>query len=67
VTSQVTMEDGTRHELLAHLHDAHQKGTRGLTEDYLRNLHHTLHQRSRSDPEHTHPGEQSEDAAANAG
>ena len=65
MASQVTLEDGTQHELLTHLHDAHQKGTRGFTEEYLRNLHRTLHQRSRSpESEHKHlDGDESEDAA----
>jgi hypothetical protein len=41
-----------------HIRDMHQKGIRGFTEEYLANLHATLHQRKR-DPEqelgHTHP------------
>jgi hypothetical protein len=55
VSTQVTMEDGTQQELTDHLHGDHQKGIRGFTEEYLRNLHATLHQRNRSpEPEHTH-------------
>lgn len=55
--TQVTMEDGTEASLLDHLRDVHQKGTRGFTEEYLANLHRTLHQRNR-EPElaHIHPG-----------
>jgi len=64
VSTQVTMEDGTQQELTEHLHDDHQKGIRGLTEDYLRNLHATLHQRNRSpEPEHAHLDEDSGDRA----
>lgn len=57
MTRQVTMEDGTEQELLGHLRDAHRKGTRGLTEEYLSNLHRGLHQRTRKDaePVHSHP------------
>lgn len=58
MSTQITMEDGTRQELTEHLHGEHQKGTRGFTEDYLRNLHVTLHQRNRStELEHSHPME----------
>jgi hypothetical protein len=56
VATHVTMEDGTEHPLLDHLRDGHQKGTRGLTEEYLANLHRTLHQRDHEpEPEHIHP------------
>jgi hypothetical protein len=57
VAQQVQMEDGSELSLLDHLRDAHHKGTRGFTETYLRNLHRTLHQRSREDAEsaHSHP------------
>ncbi|HEY7265143.1 MAG TPA: hypothetical protein VH589_27135 [Trebonia sp.] len=56
MATHVTMEDGTEHPLLDHLRDGHQKGTRGLTEEYLANLHRTLHQRDHEpDPEHIHP------------
>jgi hypothetical protein len=56
VTTQVTMDDGSEYPLLDHLRDEHKKGTRGFTEEYLRGLHHTLHQRKRDPvPEHTHP------------
>lgn len=51
------MEDGSELPLLDHLRDEHRKGTRGLTEEYLRNLHRTLHQRKREEdeaPEHHH-------------
>lgn len=58
MTAHVTMQDGTEQELVGHLRDTHHKGTRGFTEEYLRNLHVTLHQRDRSEaePEHRHPG-----------
>jgi hypothetical protein len=57
VATRVTMEDGTEHSLLDHLREQHQKGTRGFTEEYLANLHRTLHQRNHEpEPEHTHPG-----------
>lgn len=51
------MEDGTEQELLGHLREAHHKGTRGLTEKYLSNLHRGLHQRTPEDaePVHSHP------------
>jgi len=56
VATQITMEDGSEHPLLDHLRDVHKKGTRGFTEEYLHNLHQTLHQRKREPlPEHTHP------------
>jgi hypothetical protein len=60
VVTQVTMDDGTESPLEDHMRDAHQKGTRGVTEDYLANLHLTLHQRKHEpdmEPEnpHTHP------------
>ena len=36
----------------------HQKGTKGYTDEYLANLHKTLHQRKRDPiPEHSHPGD----------
>jgi hypothetical protein len=39
------------------LREQHQKGTHGFTEEYLANLHRTLHQRNHEpEPEHTHPG-----------
>ena len=57
MATQVTMEDGTELPLLDHLRDAHQKGTQGLTEEFLHKLHRTLHQPKRgSEPEHEHPG-----------
>lgn len=57
MTQQVHMEDGTELSLLDHLRDGHHKGTRGFTEQYLRKLHRTLHQRGREDAEsaHSHP------------
>lgn len=58
MSTQITMEDGTQRELSEHLNGEHKKGTRGLTEEYLRNLHATLHQRSRpAEVEHHHPAD----------
>ena len=55
MTTNVTMADGTQQELLDHLHEAHQKGTEGLTEEFLTDLHKTLHQPDRDlAPEHEH-------------
>lgn len=66
MTQQVTMDDGTERELVGHLRDEHHKGTRGLTEAYLSNLHHALHQRTREDAErvHSHPGDEDLDPAS---
>jgi hypothetical protein len=56
VTSQVIMEDGSESPLGDHLREEHRKGTRGLTDEYLSNLHRTLHHRKREpQPEHQHP------------
>jgi hypothetical protein len=56
VSTQVTNADGTEADLTDHLSRMHQKGTRGFTDEYLANLHKTLHQRKRDPlPEHTHP------------
>lgn len=64
MATEVTMQDGTHQPLSEHLHDAHQKGTSGYTEEYLANLHRTLHQRDREPaPEHRHPDSGEEDAA----
>lgn len=58
MTSQVITEDGGDRPLSDHLREAHRKGTRGLNDEYLANLHRTLHQRKReSQPEHEHPGD----------
>jgi hypothetical protein len=57
VVTQVTMEDGTESPLDDHMRDAHQKGTRGFTEEYLASMHQTLHQRKHEpdmEPEHPH-------------
>ena len=51
------MDDGTESPLDDHMRDAHQKGTRGFTEDYLASMHQTLHQRKHDpdmEPEHPH-------------
>jgi hypothetical protein len=56
VSTEVKMTDGTEDDLVEHLRHVHQKGTKGFTEEYLANLHMTLHQ-SRREPllEHAHP------------
>jgi hypothetical protein len=55
VTSQVIMEDGSENPLSDHLREVHQKGTRGLNDEFLASLHRTLHQRKREpQPEHEH-------------
>lgn len=56
MTSQVIMEDGSENPLSDHLREVHRKGTRGLTDQYLANLHQTLHQRKR-EPQHEHEHE----------
>jgi hypothetical protein len=48
------MADGTEADLIEHLRQVHQKGTRGFTEAYLARLHGNLHQRG-SEHAHTHP------------
>jgi hypothetical protein len=67
VSTQVTNSDGTEADLIEHLSDIHQKGTKGFTDEYLANLHTTLHQRRR-DPvlEHTHPGDEPAERLATA-
>lgn len=58
MSTQVTNSDGTEADLIEHLSDIHQKGTKGFTDEYLSNLHKTLHQLRRDPiPEHTHPEE----------
>lgn len=57
MTTNVTMADGTEQPLLDHLRDQHQKGTTGLSEDFLHDMHKVLHQPDRDTaPEHDHPG-----------
>jgi hypothetical protein len=66
VSTQVMNSDGSEADLIEHLGQIHQKGTKGLTDEYLANLHHTLHQRNRDPlPNHTHPGDEP-DALAEA-
>ena len=56
---QVTNADGTEVDLVEHLSHVHQKGTKGYTDEYLKSLHKTLHQRQHDPmPEHTHPGDE---------
>ena len=58
MATQVTMEDGSESPLVDHIRDAHQKGTRGYTEEYLDTMHRALHQRKREpeeELEHKHP------------
>ena len=62
LSSQVIMEDGNESTINDHLRDGHRKGTRGLTDDYLSDLHVTLHQANREPrPEHGHPGQDGND------
>ena len=62
MSTQVTNQDGTEGDLIEHLRHIHQKGTKGYTDEYLANLHKTLHQRKRDPlPEHFHPGDESGD------
>ena len=59
MSTQVTNDDGTEADLIEHLRHLHQKGTKGYTDEYLANLHKTLHQRQRDPiPEHSHPGDE---------
>jgi hypothetical protein len=55
MTAQVVLQDGSEQPLLDHLTKAHGKGTKGLSEEFLDNLHLRLHQRNGSDLEHVHP------------
>jgi hypothetical protein len=56
LSTRVSNEDGTAVELADHLTLEHKKGTRGFTNEYLENLHKTLHTRRRDPlPEHRHP------------
>jgi hypothetical protein len=65
VSTQVTNSDGTEADLIEHLSLVHLKGTKGFTDEYLANLHKTLHDRKRDPlPEHTHPADLAEEAAA---
>lgn len=63
VSTRVTNTDGTEADLIEHLSHVHQKGTKGFTEEYLKSLHKTLHQRKHEPmPEHTHPGDEPAEA-----
>jgi hypothetical protein len=67
VSTQVINSDGTEADLIEHLSQLHQKGTKGFTDEYLANMHHTLHQRNRDPfPEHTHPDEDTDPAEPTA-
>ena len=56
MSTEVKMDDGTEADLVEHIRHVHQKGTKGFTEEYLTNLHKTLHQRRHEPlPEHSHP------------
>ena len=62
MASQVILDDGSESSLSDHLRDGHRKGTRGLTDEYLADLHQTLHQPKRENqPEHAHPGDDGDD------
>jgi hypothetical protein len=56
MTAQVVLQDGSEQPLLDHLTTAHRKGTKGLSEEFLDDLHLRLHQRNGSELEHVHPG-----------
>jgi len=67
LSTEVKMTDGTEADLIEHLSHVHQKGTKGFTEEYLANMHLTLHQSRREpQPEHTHPDVLAESAASAA-
>jgi hypothetical protein len=52
------MEDGNENTIADHLRDDHRKGTRGMNDEYLSDVHSTLHQRKHEPaPEHGHPGQ----------
>jgi hypothetical protein len=50
----VILEDGTEEPIHDHLRETHGKGTMGLSEEFLGNVHQMLHQRRAPDIEHTH-------------
>lgn len=64
MATQVTMEDGTESPLVDHMRDAHQKGTRGYTDQYLADLHRNLHQRKREPEEELEHSHQEAEGAA---
>jgi hypothetical protein len=52
------MDDGNENTIGDHLRDDHRKGTRGMNDEYLSGMHHSLHQRKNEQaPEHGHPGQ----------
>ena len=62
MSTQVTNEDGSEADLTDHLGGIHQKGTKGLTDEYLASMHETLHEPRREPlPEHTHPEDDPDD------
>lgn len=62
MASQVILDDGSESSLSDHLRDEHRKGTRGLTDEYLADLHRSLHRAKREQrPEHAHPGDDGDD------
>lgn len=67
MTEQVTMQDGTKQDLIAHLDETHHKGTKGFTDAFLNAMHRSLHlQESDSPPEHDHPDIKAEAEEAEA-
>lgn len=62
MTQQVIKDDGNESPLVDHLRDEHKRGTRGLTDEYLADLHVELHHRTRDPiPEHEHPDDDEDD------
>ena len=60
-TMTVILEDGTEEPIHEHMRDSHSKGTTGLSDEFLGNVHEMLHQRQAPDLEHMHVS-QGEDA-----
>jgi hypothetical protein len=50
----VMLDDGTEEPIHSHMREVHGKGTQGLTEEFLGNMHEMLHQRHAPDLEHIH-------------
>jgi len=59
-TMTVILEDGTEEPIHDHMRNSHSKGTTGLSEEFLGNVHQLLHQRDAPDLEHIH-ADQGED------
>jgi hypothetical protein len=57
----VILEDGTEEPIHDHVRETHGKGTQGLSEEFLGNMHLVLHQRHAPDLEHIHSGDGDEE------